>query len=674
MAPKAMSIKHLFGLRVIREIRLAPGGERAAVVVQSANEEKQRNETRLLVWRAEDDALEPLTNGPADAMPRWISPTELLFTGREREDDAAEKEPFPPTRVYTISLRGGEARLVGELPGSVGGMEPSPKGDRLAMIYTPHPKAKKSDLAAWKLAPPPHVARHRSHKLDGAGMLPEVLAGVWTVALRGDSLGKPKALVTSDTHRASALAWTPDGSRLVVLQNDANDDHRRTRGVLASMPTGATRALAVPEGPVTAMAVSPDGKRLALAGSTDSRRGSYLSKPLGILSLEDEDAQVEWIAQTDGAFGTSITLSDVVPAFTSAMRWDEEGAITTLHSHHGRTELVRVEAATGKHEVLAGQVGVVWAFDARDGVVLHGHAEPTQPGELFRLGRPGAVSRLNARVAPAFNIQPRRWFTESEPGTRVDTYLWATEKQATAKKAKSLPLVLYVHGGPIVQTGDAPFHEYAWLAGEGFPVVAPNPRGSTGYGDEHGAAIFGNWGDRDAHDLLAVVDETLARHPQLDPARVYCVGGSYGGYMTLWMLTRHPGRFAGGVAQRCLSNYVSMVGTSDLHNGLSESAIGRASAFEDPAHAWERSPISRVADITAPLLLIHPDNDLRCPLGQAEEVFNALATMGRVIDKDVRLVVFRGETHELSRGGKPANRRRRLEEILGWLRRCDQNR
>lgn len=673
MARKALSIKTLFRLRTIQEIRIAPDGSAAAAVVTEPNEAKQRVDSSLWIWRAEDDSFEPLTNGPKDRMPRWIDASTIVFAGAGRGADEDARDPLAPTRLYTLSLRGGEPRLRAELPGIATAMETSPKGGRLALAFSPHPKAKAAQREAWRHAPKPVEVRNRLYKLDGRGYLPEALAGVWTLSTTSaESWPKPKPVLESDTHAVGMIAWMPDGKSIVAAQRDADADDSGMRAVLVPASGGAARALAVPHGPIAAIAPSPGGEWIAFAGNGDPLRGAYKPRPLCVVSSDPDREGARVVAETDGAFGVTLTLSDIAPCFVGGMRWIEPDRLATLHSLHGRTELVEVRMDTGQVDVVAGQAGCVWAFDAAGGAMLFAHGDPLQPGELFRAGRVQPLSKLNAKQAPAFRVQPRRAFVDTEPGARVDTWLWATDKQLAAKKAASLPLVLSIHGGPMAQAGDAPFHEHAWLAEQGFPVLASNPRGSLGYGEDHGVAIHGAWGDRDAHDLMAIVEAVLARHPQFDPRRVHCIGGSYGGYMVLHLLGAHPEAFAGGVAQRSVSDFLSFAGTSDIHNAITRSAIGIASVHDDPVRAWESSPIRRVRAIRAPLLLLHSDADHRCPLGQAEEAFHALAGSGRAIGRDVRMVVFRGESHELSRSGRPENRRARLEEILGWLKQCDE--
>jgi dipeptidyl aminopeptidase/acylaminoacyl peptidase len=224
----------------------------------------------------------------------------------------------------------------------------------------------------------------------------------------------------------------------------------------------------------------------------------------------------------------------------------------------------------------------------------------------------------------------------------------------------------------MVQAGQSPFHEYTWLAQTGYAVVTCNPRGSTGYGAKHGAAIYADWGNKDMKDLLAVREETLRRHPQFDPKRAFIMGGSYGGYATNWMITRKPGLFRAAVTDRCVFNSLSFAGTSDFSNVFPPSEMGLSNIWEDPMKVWKLSPASLLPNVTEPLLILHSDNDWRCPISQAEELFTGLVELGKRIGEDVRLVMFKGESHGLSRGGRPENRRVRLEEILAWIRKHDR--
>jgi len=206
--------------------------------------------------------------------------------------------------------------------------------------------------------------------------------------------------------------------------------------------------------------------------------------------------------------------------------------------------------------------------------------------------------------------------------------------------------------------GWAFFLEFQLLAASGFTVVYTNPRGSTGYGRTVSAAVTDDWGGKDFEDILAGLDAAIARGG-IDPERLGVGGGSYGGYMTNWAVG-HSNRFKAAVTMRCVSNMASMFGSSDLGWMIDDDLGG--TPWDQPRLA-ERSPITYVNRITTPLLILHSDNDLRCPIGEGEQMFAAL----KFLDRDVKLLRFEGQTHDLSRNGHPRSRVIRLRHILDWF-------
>jgi dipeptidyl aminopeptidase/acylaminoacyl peptidase len=220
-----------------------------------------------------------------------------------------------------------------------------------------------------------------------------------------------------------------------------------------------------------------------------------------------------------------------------------------------------------------------------------------------------------------------------------------------------------IHGGPHGMYGYSLFHEMHLLAAQGYFVYWANPRGSAGYGLAHLLPLVEHWGEPDTEDLMTALDHLLAERPYLDPERVGVLGGSYGGFMTSW-LVGHTDRFRAAVSQRAVNNLASFFGTSDFGYYF-ETTFG-GTPWSQPGRYRERSPITYVERVTTPLLIIHSEQDLRCPISQAEELFAALKIIGKA---PAELVRFSGESHGLSRGGRPRNRMERLRRILDWFER-----
>jgi dipeptidyl aminopeptidase/acylaminoacyl peptidase len=221
------------------------------------------------------------------------------------------------------------------------------------------------------------------------------------------------------------------------------------------------------------------------------------------------------------------------------------------------------------------------------------------------------------------------------------------------------PVLLDVHGGP--------HHAYSWgifdeaqvYAGAGYAVVLPNPRGSAGYGQAHGRAVIGRLGTIDADDVLALLDAAVAR-PDCDGDRVGVMGGSYGGFMTSWLASHAPERFVAGISERAVNAWDSFSGSSDIGYYFADSYLG-----EDPAALWPTSPLAHADSIGIPLLIMHSEQDWRCPLEQAQRLFVALKRRGAPVE----MLIFPGEGHELSRSGRPQHRVQRFQAILDWWQR-----
>ena len=229
-------------------------------------------------------------------------------------------------------------------------------------------------------------------------------------------------------------------------------------------------------------------------------------------------------------------------------------------------------------------------------------------------------------------------------------------------EGEKYPLVVYVHGGPHAQYGNTFFHELQWLAAEGYVVLYTNPRGSKGYGEAHTKAIAGNWGSVDFDDIMTATDYACGLD-YVDADRTAIMGGSYGGYMTAWAIG-HTNRFRCAIADRLVANLCSMSGTCDFP--WKPDAYYKGNAWSDPAALWHSSPLAYAGNITTPLLLIHSDGDLRCPAGQAEEMFAALRLQRKVVEY---LRYPAESSHGLSRNGPPDLRLDRLRHNLDWLNR-----
>jgi dipeptidyl aminopeptidase/acylaminoacyl peptidase len=275
---------------------------------------------------------------------------------------------------------------------------------------------------------------------------------------------------------------------------------------------------------------------------------------------------------------------------------------------------------------------------------------------------------LEVRLLTAFNqplldelelATPEEVWVTADDGHAVHGWLMLPPRPPAGGRS---PGLLAIHGGPHAQYGVGFFHEFQWLAAEGYAVLYGNPRGSKGYGRAHCAAIRGRWGSDDWVDLQALT-KRLREDPRVDGDRLGVMGGSYGGYMTNWAIG-HTREFRVAITDRCVSNLVSMFGSSDLPD-LPDSYFP-GNSWDHPEGLWQQSPLKYLGEATTPTLIIHSEGDLRCNIEQAEQVFTVLQLRG-IASRFVRYP--KSTSHGMSRSGPPDLRLHRLEEMRAWLQR-----
>ena len=351
--------------------------------------------------------------------------------------------------------------------------------------------------------------------------------------------------------------------------------------------------------------------------------------------------------------------------------WDGDGLLTLVEDR-GNVHLRRVpvhEHGEAAEDVWLGGERCVTGVDRAGGTLAFTASTPGTLPELYTVVDGQEQQLTNLGDAFLTDVPPRpyeRFTVASTGGAEVDAWMVAPPDLDPAKR---YPALLMIHGGPFSQYGNRFFDEAQLYARAGYVVLFSNPRGSSGRETSWGRAIAGpkagvepgtGWGSVDYEDLMAVVDDALTRYPYIDGERLGVLGGSYGGYMTSWIVG-HTDRFKAACSERAVNNIVSLEYASDVATAF-RTMFG-VSHIEDPTEYLSRSPISYVQRITTPLLIIHSENDLRCPIEQAEQLFVAM----RLLGKEVELVRFPAEDHELSRSGSPVHRVQRAEIILEFF-------
>ncbi len=459
------------------------------------------------------------------------------------------------------------------------------------------------------------------------------------------------------------VAWLADSSALITSaqRHDTWDTDLASDLYLVPLE-GAITALTHQTGNYGGPKVSPDGTRVAFLG-TDDPNTDPQNAHVGVLDLATGDRQ--WVSRDlDRTF--SPTTGAVAPI------WIDDATLLASAEDRGTCHIYSI-AADGSTAPSPVTKGARWVktWDASGGTLAMTVSSVDRPAELVVVidGVETQLTRLSDSYVAKVRPLPWEHFTvpTSDGSLEIDAWIM---RPVDFDPASTYPVILNVHGGPHTQYGETFFDEAQFQAAAGFVVLMSNPRGGSGREQSWGQAILGpshpvspgaGWGSVDVDDVMAVLDATLARYPFCDRARVGMQGGSYGGYMATMLAGLHSDRFRGICSERAVNNMLSEEWSSDI--GSVFRVEHGPTHIEAPEEYERMSPVRHVREIAVPMLIIHSEDDLRCPISQAEELFMAL----RLLGKDVTFYRFPGESHELSRSGSPIHRRQRAEIILDWF-------
>jgi dipeptidyl aminopeptidase/acylaminoacyl peptidase len=489
--------------------------------------------------------------------------------------------------------------------------------------------------------------------------------------LIGIAGGEPRQLTGGDCDDRSA-AWSPDSTQIAFVSN-RNEDRWRLPGDdlhVLSLKNGqpaVLRRLTDASLSCFSPSWSSDGQTIAFIASPKVRAAEHFY--LYTVMVNTKQPIVSCLSQEfEGSF-MDLTNSDVGDEqLAPSPGWSADGkTLYALASQRGSTRLYAISCqGTGKRPVTLtpGDVHVRdFSIDQSKNMLALLVADPGHPQEIFvRSTEPSAemhcLSYANDGLIAELALSAPELITYAgADGWPIDGWIL---KPSDFNPARKYPLIVEIHGGPHSQYGYAFFHEMQLLAAQGYVIFYANPRGSVGYGYDFANAVRKAWGEKPATDILLGVDEVI-KQGYIDEQRLGVIGGSYGGFMVNWLIG-HCDRFKAAIADRSISSMVSMFGCSDIGWDYIEDHM-EALPWKDLDEYLHMSPITYVQNMRTPLLLLHGEQDQRCHLEQAQQLFAALKYM----ESDVQLVVFEGQSHGLSRGGHPKMRLERLRHITSWF-------
>ncbi|MBV9216966.1 MAG: S9 family peptidase [Acidobacteria bacterium] len=633
-----------FSFEFVSDPNISPDGKMVAFVV--AKVDKAQNRRMSAIWMVPADGSSrpwQFTTSPQNSTsPRWSPDGRSLAFLSSRPDTASPTSGTPPptAQVYVLPMNGGEARKVTNLKNGVSLFRWSPDGSKMVVVSrlgpsdakTSDPKDR-SDVRHYK---------NMDYKFNDSGWFDDRRTHLWIVDAPS---GNAKQITEGDDWNDSDPQWSPDGTRIAFVSNRTGkefDEDRNTDVWTISANGGPLTKISDHDEADGQPRWSPDGKWIAFTGE-----------------IHERDHPKIFLAPSAGGAPSTLAANnlDLIPG---ALEWSADGKSLYFETGvKGELHLFRVDLASKSvNQVTSGPRAVRNVdFNFGTGRMVYMVNDFKHLDDVYTADLNGKSERKLTNFNEALWKQIQfadvgRFTYKSADNWDVDGFV---VKPIDWQPGKKYPVLLNIHGGPAGQYGVDWYHEFQVYAAKGYAVVFTNPRGSTGYGQKFERGIVGEWGGKDFQDIMNGLDAALKANPWMDGDRMGVTGGSYGGYMTNWILG-HTNRFKAAVTLRSLSNFISDDGTRDGAYGHSPDFGG--DIFQKYDLFWERSPLKYAQNVKTPTLILHSDNDYRVPIEQGEQWFRALKHFGVTTE----IVFFPRENHNLTRTGEPKH----LVESLNW--------
>ncbi len=652
-----ISINDLLSLKIVSDPQISPDGSLIAYTVQSNEDANTTSSAIWLIHNQDNKAHSPgQVTGTGkqqhhDFAPRWSPDGQFLAFLSDRNGTA---------QIHILPLSGGEARVISNLKQEITEFSWRPDGQ----AFVAHSAWKAIDDLNQPDSSDISIEYTRiDEQFDGLGYKQGRHQQLWLISLDGKS-----TRLTSEPLDIIQSCWSPDGSEIAFCANRRPDPDLSVSMALwvLNISTGQMRRLSPEEGLASMPSWSPDGQTIAYYYSKDQTESSNTSP--WIVNVHDGSSPRPATSGAVDLNSLEMLVDELHYSMIGCPSWfpDSQSLLVTVQER-GQVHLYRLDIEHDHATNLTGGNGCYINPNlSKDGQTISMvRTDWFTPGDIWRMDSSGEnrhkLTGVNDTLLRSRQlVRPKRINWQSFDGLEIDAWLYLPTLQPGVRA----PLILEVHGGPTLAWGDSYVHEFQVLAGMGYAVLAANPRGSIGYGEAFCKHIMNDWGGNDFRDLMSGIDHVIATEP-IDGERLGIGGLSYGGYMTNWAITQ-TNRFKAAVSRNGISSLVTAGLLSDQTLWF-DFAIGGSGSEEAEAHLKSRSTLTFADKITTPLLLLHAENDLRCPFSESYQLFVTL----RKRKHTVELIRYPGVSHllDLPDYGTPVQRVDRLRRTIDWFER-----
>ncbi|MCH8206256.1 MAG: S9 family peptidase [Chloroflexi bacterium] len=637
--PKPIAPDFVYKLTSVSEPSLSPDGSRLAFVRSRVYADTAEVRSQIMAMDLPDGSPVEFTAGPKDGRPTFSPDGQsIAFT---RPDDADRAQ------VWLIPTSGGEARRLTSVVGGVTELAWSPDSSSLVFVSEVDPDRPPDDDEQPRVK----VIRRIRYRDDGEGWRGDAFRHLFVVSVEDGDVRQ----LTDGEGDDGAPAWSPDGSRIAFVSDrgESRDVEDRSGAYVVPASGGEPELWSEGLSSVASVGWSPGADKLAVVASDQDTVSTNAQGWLFVLERGQRPSRLTDDSIKTAYYGTVITEP----------RWTVDGRILFLAEARGESYVYEVRPEGGGQRRLAGGGSRFGAatFDGEGRKLVVVADSPSSSSDLHLIDpASGSQRQLTDYNRGYFDEHPTAGsekFTIVRGGLEIESRLYFPPDFDPTQK---YPLVLDIHGGPHNVFYDGFYPVQQVLATAGYLVLAVNPRGSGTYGADFAKAVQRDWGGEDYLDILESVDEVCSR-PYVDGSRLGLTGYSYGGFMSSWIVG-HDHRFSAAVVGAPVTNLSTFYGTSDIGVRFGEVEVG-GTRIDALATYREHSPLTYAANVQTPVLLLHGEADLRCPLEQSEQFFVALKRLGKVVE----MVRFPGESHGMTTSGHPRMREEYLARMLAWF-------